>query len=150
MAQAEKCFYELLAGRKGAAHHRFNLLLYEILFEEKDKNMSFKDKVWEKFYLYVKKNIDLPLVLSDIAAKAGVSERYLSKIVRERASLSPKSFILKEKMRTATDMLRFTHLKIYEVANSLGFENQYYFSRIFKKYTSLTPSSLKAASKAED
>ena len=48
-----------------------------------------------------------------------------------------------KKLEKAKEYLRETDMKIYEVAEALGFENITYFSRFFKKYTNLSPKEYK-------
>ena len=43
-------------------------------------------------------------------------------------------------MERAKDLLSDEHLKIIDVADALGFDDLNYFSKVFKKVTSMTPS----------
>ena len=43
------------------------------------------------------------------------------------------------KIQSACQMLDFTHMNIKEISVQLAFEDQFYFSRVFKKETGLAP-----------
>lgn len=52
-------------------------------------------------------------------------------------------FYISLKMKEACKLLRSTNLYIYEVAQQLGYQDQYYFSRIFKKVVGISPKEYK-------
>lgn len=54
--------------------------------------------------------------------------------------ISPGQFIQKKKSDTAAQLLTSTDLPVSEIADSLGFNNPFYFSSFFKKQTGMTPS----------
>ncbi len=53
--------------------------------------------------------------------------------------LSPNQYFIKIKMEKAKEMLIYTNLEIKEIAIKLGFDDPYYFSRIFKEKVNLSP-----------
>ena len=53
-----------------------------------------------------------------------------------------------KKIEKAKEMLLSRDMKIYEVAEALGFESAYYFSKVFKKHTGQTPSEYRKHMKA--
>ena len=52
-------------------------------------------------------------------------------------------FYISLKMREACKLLKVTDFYIYEVAQRLGYKDQYYFSRIFKKVVGISPKEYK-------
>jgi len=57
--------------------------------------------------------------------------------------LSPKEYILTNKMNLAKQLLYQTDLSIKEISVEIGYDDQLYFSRIFRKRTGYTPSEYK-------
>jgi AraC-like DNA-binding protein len=53
---------------------------------------------------------------------------------------SPANYIIGKKIEKAKEMLRMTNLSISEVAYEIGFQDQFYFTRLFKRKTGTTPS----------
>ena len=54
---------------------------------------------------------------------------------------SPKNYILEMRVKRAAELLENTDLPMQKVGEEVGFSDQNYFSRIFKKYKGRTPSS---------
>lgn len=48
-------------------------------------------------------------------------------------------FINEQKCRRASELIRQGPYRIYEISYMLGFENAYYFTRVFKRYLGMTP-----------
>lgn len=48
-------------------------------------------------------------------------------------------YITSQKIDESRKLLKETNLKIYEISDQLGFESSFYFSKVFKKITGLSP-----------
>ena len=70
----------------------------------------------------------------------GLSSSYLCRIFKEETGLSMNAYITNLRMSKAGELLNDTNSYIKEVAISVGFEDQLYFSRLFKRYYGVTPS----------
>lgn len=77
--------------------------------------------------------------ISEYAAMCNLSESRFSHIFKEEFSTSPKNYMLKVKIQKSKDLIKDTDLSIFQVAQMVGIDNQNYFSRLFKKYTGLSP-----------
>ena len=93
----------------------------------------------EEIVDYIKKNISSPLSLSEIAHEFGYSPNYLGTIFHEKTGKSFTAYVTKEKISLAKDLLNDPTIKIYEVAEIIGYQNITYFSRQFKRYENKTP-----------
>ncbi len=69
-----------------------------------------------------------------------VSKDYLRHLFQEYAGDSPMRHIISVRIERAKNLLDRHDLSIAEVAARAGFDNPYYFSRIFKQVTGMTPS----------
>jgi AraC-like DNA-binding protein len=78
--------------------------------------------------------------VADLADKLYVSKDYLRHLFQEHTSQSPIRHIINTRIIKAKDLLADPDLPILEVAARCGFENFYYFSRLFKKETRQSPS----------
>jgi iron complex transport system substrate-binding protein len=76
-----------------------------------------------------------------IAAQLGVSVRTLTKRCREVVGRPPARAFLHYKMEYAAQALRRSDIPIKEISHRLGFQNQYHFSRVFRRYLGAPPSS---------
>ncbi len=65
---------------------------------------------------------------------------YLVKVLRQTVGLSPAEYLMQYRMEEASRQLLDTDLSIADIALEVGFQNIYYFSTSFKKYTGVSPS----------
>lgn len=68
-----------------------------------------------------------------------ISEVYLNEAVKKCSGMTPTEWIAMTIILEAKRLLRSTSLSVKEVAHELGFEDHAYFSRLFKKNTTVTP-----------
>lgn len=78
--------------------------------------------------------------VEDIASEIGVSYVHLLEIFRKYTGLTPYQYYLQLRIHRAKELLLDDDLSIKEIAAQMNFENQYYFSRLFKKKTGFAPS----------
>lgn len=83
---------------------------------------------------------DGALSIADIANRLYISKDYLRHLFAEYAGQSPIKYILRARIERAQALLIDKNLRIGEIADQCGFENVYYFSRLFRKVTGQTPS----------
>jgi len=83
--------------------------------------------------------------VADLADRLYVSKDYLRHLFREHTSRSPIRHIINTRIAKAKDLLANSNLPIRQVAARCGFENIYYFSRLFKKETRRSPSRYRKA-----
>ncbi len=94
---------------------------------------------------YIRTHICDRLSLGEVAAAIGISQNYLSSLFRQYSELGFNDFVVSLKISTAKTLLLQEHLKVCQVSERLGFDNPHYFSKVFKKYTGMSPSEAAAA-----
>jgi AraC-like DNA-binding protein/ligand-binding sensor protein len=77
--------------------------------------------------------------LQEIAAASGLSAPYFSTIFKEERGENLSVYLNRLRIEKATAMLTETESTLKEIAESCGFEDQSWFSKIFKIYTGMTP-----------
>ena len=77
--------------------------------------------------------------LNDISINTNVSVSYLSKIFKDETNYNISAFINKIRIENAKLFLLDRSIPLTEVAYLSGFEEQSYFSKVFKKVTGATP-----------
>lgn len=93
----------------------------------------------EKARRYVLNNIESNLSLQDTAEHVGVSAGYLSTIFKREYNQSFVDFVNATKIEHACRLLQEKDLMVMEIAYRLGYENAYYFSKVFRKYMGMSP-----------
>lgn len=78
--------------------------------------------------------------LADLAKYSGLHPSYLSEAFKEQIGKTIQRFTTEVKMAEGKRMLQLTSYTMKEVAVRLGYEDEFYFSRKFKKETGLSPS----------
>lgn len=77
--------------------------------------------------------------LEELARSSGFSTSRFYQAFRRQTGLSPLKYITKLRMDASLRQLSQSHPSIVEVAHSVGYPDEYYFSRLFKKQMGLTP-----------
>lgn len=93
----------------------------------------------EKARQYVYSNVEKRIMLQDVADYACISPGYLSSLFKKLYNQNLVDYINQVKMERACELIREGRYRIYEISYRLGFENAYYFSRVFKRHVGMTP-----------
>ena len=93
----------------------------------------------QQIILFMKENLDKNLKLEEIAEQVHYSVSHLSFIFKKSTSYSPLEYFAQLKVQRACQYLDHTDLSVKSIAYKLGFSNPFYFSKVFKSHTSLSP-----------
>jgi len=77
--------------------------------------------------------------VAEMAEYCNISENYLRTLFRKHTGLAPKEYIDNLKMNRAVEMLNNPKIKIYEIAERLGYIDNYHFIRRFTKILGQAP-----------
>lgn len=92
---------------------------------------------------YIVNNFNKNITLKDVADEVFLSQNYLSELFKKETGEGFYDFISKYRIRKAKEILITTNLKIYEVAQKVGYNDSITFGRAFKKITGVTPNSFR-------
>jgi AraC-like DNA-binding protein len=116
-------------------------LIAEILTREQRAGQpNYYQKIVEKAKYVMEKNLENALSLPDISGELGISGSRFAEIFKTATAMTPYQYYLQIKIRRAEELLEKEDLSIKELALRLGFDDQYYFSRLFKRKTGIAPS----------
>lgn len=158
LSEYDKSFYEIVPYESSLSHriyqyrHRSEFVeniksIIEHTMEFINVAVSKKNIVIYEAERYIEENYQNCITVSEIARNLNVSLSYLSRIYKEVTGNTLIHFINTKKIEKAKEYLRNTDMKIYEIAEVLGFENTTYFSYFFKKNTGVSPKEYKADGK---
>jgi AraC-like DNA-binding protein len=88
---------------------------------------------------HVEKNIHRSLRIRDLAELAGLSAGHFARAFRQSVGVAPRSFVLERRVARAKTLMQKTDLPLSEVALACGLSDQAHLSRIFRRYTAITP-----------
>ncbi len=131
------------------------LFMLHVLLEEEmqeDAHIPFKDMISRREKIrpaleYIDQNFTQQCSVELLAEKCGFVEGYFSKLFKETMGISVKSYIDKQRKYTAEAMLMDKKTNISQVSAALGFSNDSYFYKWFKKHYGVTPQQYRIAVK---
>ncbi|MBR5948393.1 MAG: helix-turn-helix transcriptional regulator [Clostridia bacterium] len=100
-----------------------------------DGNAAVQQRMTEFIY----KNYHEQISLDDIAAAGSVSRSQCTKLFNTYTRFSPVAFLNHHRLEVSLEMLRRTRSSVADIAQSCGFSDQSYFSRLFQRRFGCTP-----------
>ena len=98
-----------------------------------------KDDVVGAVKRFVREHIQEDIYISDIAKQVYLNEQYLMRVFKKTTGISILEFITNERLWLAKELLINTNYPINRVADTVGYGNYSYFTKLFKRHTGLTP-----------
>ncbi|MBE6727859.1 MAG: AraC family transcriptional regulator [Ruminococcaceae bacterium] len=93
----------------------------------------------QKILHYINNHYTEPLTLTSIAETFGFSTSYITKLFRNFLGKGTVDYINDLRLTAACEYLISSNHTIGEISNKIGFPNQYYFDRLFKRKYGVTP-----------
>lgn len=121
------------------------LLSYVALLAQQRQPYSGKGLNWESTRALMQEHIHGQLDLDTLAKQAQLSKYHFSKKFKALTGESPIQYFINMKMQRACYLLDSNPRPIKHIAAELGYEDAYYFSRLFKKTIGLSPEKYRQA-----
>ncbi|MPM66574.1 HTH-type transcriptional activator RhaS [bioreactor metagenome] len=109
---------------------------------------SYKKTDAEKIIGYINENFNKDIKLDFISSKLNMSKTKLYNITKNEFNKTPGELIIKKRIDVAKSYLTKTDLCICEISSLVGISDYNYFSRIFKKKESISPSRFRDISRS--
>lgn len=109
--------------------------LYDPIVEERFRNTN---QLVRQAVRYIDANYRKQITLSDMADALQVSPFYLSKLLNNSLHKTFTELVSERRVEASKELLK-SGKRIKEIAYEVGFQGQNYFTKIFKKYTGVTP-----------
>jgi AraC-like DNA-binding protein len=88
---------------------------------------------------HIHQHLDKPLEIPELAALVKMTRGAFSTGFRQAFGLPPKQYVVQCRIDRAKILLVRTDEPIKRIASQIGYENEFFFYRIFKKYAGITP-----------
>jgi len=119
-------------------------LIAEVLTRERRREQpSYYEKVVAQAKCLMESNVYSAINLPNISEQLGISTSRLNEIFKTYTSMTPYQYYIHIKIHKAETLLEQEDIPVKEAAFRMGFEDQYYFSRLFKNKTGVSPSDWK-------
>lgn len=97
---------------------------------------------------YISQHYNEPEIsVGTVAQSLNISEGYLSHTFKKETDYTLLNYLTRYRIHKAMDLLKDCRVKVYEVAEQVGYRDIAYFSATFKKFTGVSPSEYQLTSK---
>ena len=97
------------------------------------------NEIIKKAMSYISDNFASNITLDDVARHVHLNPAYFSSIFKQSCGSSFKEYLNMVRIEESKRLLANTDYSVVDIAVATGFMDQSYFSKVFKKYTGLTP-----------
>lgn len=104
---------------------------------------SEKSAIVSTLMAFLNENYMHPISLDTISKSIYLSPAYISKVFKEEMGESPINYLIKIRLAKARELLLEGNHSIKAVARIVGYDDAYYFSKLYKKYHNVSPSHIK-------
>ena len=101
-----------------------------------------KKAIVQTIIKFMNENYMNDITLESISKNMYFSSVYISKIFKDEIGKSPINHLIRIRLSKARHLLESQPISIKEAAKAVGYNDAYYFSKLFKKYYDVTPSSV--------
>ncbi len=109
-------------------------------FNEYCTSQEKKKSQIDQILLYIRSNLEEDIKRTDIAAAVHLNPNYVSRLFKNEMGISPKEYIIREKMNLARQMVKNTNLRISMIAMKVGYTNFSHFTQVYKRmFDGVTP-----------
>lgn len=88
---------------------------------------------------YIREHYQEGLTLEEVARKLDITPEYLSTLFNREVGINFSTFLKRFRLSHAKRMLKGSDMKIYEIAQSVGYSDAKYFARVFKEEEGISP-----------
>ncbi len=104
-----------------------------------DAKICYRKEV-KKAVDYIRAHFQENIALETVAAHVGLNASYFSSSFKKNVGLSFRDYVNSVRIEEAKTLMRNTDYSLANIAVAVGFDNQSYFTRVFKKQTGVSPS----------
>lgn len=140
MKKLNKYWNERLLGFELICRSLFQQLLFCILDEARSNNLNPSSRLKMDILLkYIHDNLNEKILLNELADIVSLSSDYLTQIFKVYTGYTPIKYINQCKIDAAKSLMVEGDKKIKEIAHIMGFDDELYFSRVFRKIEGISP-----------
>ncbi len=104
-----------------------------------------KSKYTAKMLEYIRTCYRHKISINDLSEKYGISSTYLNVKFKKETNYTFNDFLNRYRVLQAVELLKQDKLKVYEIAETVGFQDYKYFILVFKKYIGCSPGKFREA-----
>lgn len=93
----------------------------------------------EQAAAYIRQNYSKKITLDELEEQTGLSKSWINELFKRAYNITPIQFQLRERLEQAKILLADNSISIGQISSRLGFNDQFYLSKMFKRYTGMSP-----------
>jgi len=106
---------------------------------DQGESQALRMSVIDQIVSYLHRNVQEEVTLQSVAEKFAINPSYLSRVFKAATDQGFVKYLTGLKIGKAKELLQNGTMEIADIAHGLGFSDQQYFNRVFKKTTGMTP-----------
>lgn len=120
-----------------------NMCLYHFLatflYPDRHFTMPYDKEIIRETIDFMRENLNGRFTVEDFAIRHKLSASHFTKLFHTATGIPPVEYFIQLKIQKSCQLLFNTNTKIKDVANQVGYDDPYYFSRLFKKRMLISP-----------
>ncbi|MEN1984708.1 MULTISPECIES: helix-turn-helix domain-containing protein [Paenibacillus] len=88
---------------------------------------------------YIHEHFDQPMTVDELAGSIQLNRASYTRQFKEATGQLPLDYVNEIRLERSKQLLQMTDDRLHDIAQNVGFSNEYYFSRRFKQYTGVSP-----------
>lgn len=115
-------------------------ILVDLFEPERQMRKGYQAASVGNFIAYVNENLNKEIDVAAIAKSYGFTPNYFRTLFKRATRMSPYDYIQRKRIDKSKVKLDLTSDSVQDIAFQVGFDDPYYFSKVFKKTVGMTPS----------
>jgi len=116
-------------------------------YRENAKTTDKAQKTIDVAIYYMRENMERKVTIQELAEHVGISSSRFSLLFQQQTGYPPLTYLNQLKIQKACHYLDFTDMKVNQISPKLGFDDAFYFTRIFTKTMGVSPTDYRAKKK---
>lgn len=121
----------------------FFCILDEVLTGVRNRRQESGHDLVEQAMEYMNRHYRKKFSIPNLSRMYGLSSKQFAYLFQKHAHMSPNEYLISQRMNHAKKLLSTTTFSIAEISDRIGYSDPYYFSKLFKKRTGISPSTLR-------
>jgi len=88
---------------------------------------------------FIERNISREIMVGELAGAVSLQPNYFTNLFTKNFGMSPVVYMNLQRIKHAQHMLQTGNMQVKEISEACGFSNQFYFSKVFKDITGMSP-----------
>jgi len=118
------------------------------LFHAAERHLATNDTILiEQVIAYILQNYAEPLAITQIAQNFGLDRRKLAFLFEHHIGMTPSNYLIECRLLKAKELLHTCNCSVKQIAECVGYSDNLYFSKAFRKKFGVSPSEFRESMK---